>query len=380
MKPLERLWDASPEDLKSGYLHEPKHLVCLLCGYKLEKGIIYQDNNTFYEAERFMQHHIEKNHGSVFTYLNSLDKKLTGLTDHQSTLLRLFYEGISDADIQKELGIKSASTIRNHRFALKEKERQAKIFLVMMDLLNANNQAPTTYLTPPPTAKMVDDRYKVTQSENDKILGRLFPEGLDGPLKTFAIKEKHKLVVLQEICKRFTDKKVYTEKEVNQSLKAVYPDFATLRRSLIEYGFLKRTPDGSKYWLNRTPQESEDSEMDRRQELKRLYKETKPESGVFQIRNLQNQKLYVEGTSNLKTINGKRVRLDTGTHQNKQLQKEWLEFGPDAFAFEVLEILEPPEEGPFDLKDALKKLEEKWLEKLQPYGERGYNTLKVPKA
>ena len=31
------------------------------------------------------------------------------------------------------------------------------------------------------------------------------------------------------------------------------------------------------------------------------------------------------------------------------------------------------EEGFFDKKDELKKLEKKWLEKLQPYGERGYH-------
>ncbi|MBJ6950597.1 DUF2087 domain-containing protein, partial [Vibrio cholerae] len=28
-----------------------------------------------------------------------------------------------------------------------------------------------------------------------------------------------------------------------------YPDFVTLRRYLIEYGFLDRTDDGSQYWV-----------------------------------------------------------------------------------------------------------------------------------
>jgi hypothetical protein len=40
----------------------------------------------------------------------------------------------------------------------------------------------------------------------------------------------------------------------------------------------------------------------------------------------------------------------------------------------VLEVLEEPEEGFFDKKDELKRLEKKWLEKLQPFGENGYNT------
>ena len=50
-----------------------------------------------------------------------------------------FYQGKSDKDIQKELEIGSSSTIRNHRFVFREKERQAKVFLALMELLNENN-------------------------------------------------------------------------------------------------------------------------------------------------------------------------------------------------------------------------------------------------
>lgn len=377
MRISELFWNAPIDDLKCGYLQEPDHYLCLLCGKKVEKGIVYREDDVFYEASRYMRLHIEQVHGSVFEYLNQLDKKLTGLTDHQNTLLRYFYAGKSDTEIQKEMGIGSASTIRNHRSSFKEKERQSKIFLVMMELLKEKSHTRPIFLDPPKTAKMVDDRYKVTQTESDKILLKLFPEGLEGPLKTFSVKEKYKLVVVQEISKRFVAKQIYTEKEVNQILKFVYHDFATLRRYLIEYGFLKRTPDGSRYWLNQDSDERCDATMDRKQELKRLYKETKTEAGVFQIRNLQNHKIYIESTLNLKTINGKRFRLDLGTYQNKELQKEWKEYGEKTFVFEVLEILETPEEGYSDVKDALKKLKEKWLDKLQPYGERGYNSMKT---
>lgn len=38
------------------------------------------------------------------------------------------------------------------------------------------------------------------------------------------------------------------EREVNEILKGIYPDFASLRRYLIEYGFFERTRDGSAYW------------------------------------------------------------------------------------------------------------------------------------
>jgi hypothetical protein len=39
----------------------------------------------------------------------------------------------------------------------------------------------------------------------------------------------------------------------------------------------------------------------------------------------------------------------------------------------VLEVLKKKEDGFFDAKDSLKKLEAKWLDQLQPFGERGYN-------
>jgi len=113
--------------------------------------------------------------------------------------------------------------------------------------------------------------------------------------------------------------------------------------------------------------------MDRKKELKEQYRETKIIGGVYQIKNTVNQKIFVESTMNLKTINGKRFQLEMGSHRNKKLQKEWQEFGEEAFAFEVLEILEKKENDFLDPKDALKKLEEKWLDQLQPFGERGYN-------
>ena len=376
MDVLELFWNASFEDLKCGYVQVENYHVCLLCGEKVEIGIVYPEKEVLYDAGRFMHLHIEKVHQSVFEHLTLMDKKVTGLTEHQTSLIRLFYQGKSDGEIQKEMGIGSSSTIRNHRFSLKEKERQSKVYLLMMELLKEKQKHQPAFIDPPKTAKMVDDRYKVTQKDSDKLLKTLFPEGTEGPLKTFSIKEKHKLVVLQEIIKRFQGERTYTEKEINQILTFVYHDFATLRRYLIEYGFLDRTPDGGQYWLRNDDLSKEETTVDRKEELKQQYKETKIETGVYQIRNTKNQKLLIESTLNLKSINGRRFGLEMGTHQNKLLQSELKEFGAEAFVFEVLEVLEIPETGYFDTKEALKKLKEKWLDKLQPYGERGYNTKK----
>jgi hypothetical protein len=117
----------------------------------------------------------------------------------------------------------------------------------------------------------------------------------------------------------------------------------------------------------------EQSSINRRKELVRLYKEMKPEAGVYQIKNTKNSKVYVVSTVNLKTMNGKRMMLDGGAHKNKKLQEEWNKFGGEAFSLEILEILKEKEDDFFDKTEELKKLENKWLEKLQPYGECGYN-------
>lgn len=366
-------WSATIDELKRGYVEAEEYYICLLCGKKIEKGIVYPRESILYEAEKYMRIHIEEEHRSVFDCLMQQDRRLTGLTEHQKNLLQLFYRGKSDGEVQKEMGIGSASTIRNHRFILKEKERQAKMFLVLMELLKDKNKRSPGYLPPHKTVGTVDDRYNITQEENGKILVKCFPQGTDGRLKTLDIKEKSKLVVLREIAKRFEAERVYSEKEVNEILKTAYDDFVALRRYLIDYGFLDRKPDGSRYWLKGEADEMEERDVDRKKELKLQYKEMKTEGGVYQIKNIKNQKMFVTATPNLRTINGRKFSLKNRGHKNKELQEEWNQFGEDAFVFEVLEVLEEKKEGYFNKKDELEKLEEKWLEKLQPYGERGYN-------
>lgn len=242
-------WNASLDELKRGYIQKKETYICLLCGEGYEKGIVYPHEGLFYEAERYMGLHIEQSHGSVFEYLIGLDKKLTGITDHQNNLLRLFYQGKSDTEVQKELGIGSASTIRHHRFTLKEKERQARTFLAMMELLKEKDQHAPAFIPVHKTATMVDDRYNITQDEQRKIVEKFFPEGPTGPLTKFPLKQKEKLIVLREIIKHIESERVYTEKELNEILQVIYGDYVMIRRYLIEYGLLDRKPDGSEYWV-----------------------------------------------------------------------------------------------------------------------------------
>ena len=114
--------------------------------------------------------------------------------------------------------------------------------------------------------------------------------------------------------------------------------------------------------------------MKSQQDIKREYKERKMEAGVFQVKNTANGKVLLGSSLNLQgPLNAHRFMLTTGLHRNKTLQKEWNEFGGDKFVFEILETVKVKDDPNFDLKDELTLLEQIWLEKLQPFGERGYN-------
>jgi hypothetical protein len=65
--------------------------------------------------------------------------------------------------------------------------------------------------------------------------------------------------------------------------------------------------------------------------------------------------------------------LTIGRHPNEALQKDWNQFGADQFAFEILEVVAVKDDPLFNINDELTLLEEIWIEKLQPFGERGYN-------
>jgi len=99
--------------------------------------------------------------------------------------------------------------------------------------------------------------------------------------------------------------------------------------------------------------------------------------GVFLIRNTVNGKVFVAAGVNLAgAINRHRFQLQTGTHPNKQLQREWKEFGESQFAFEIIDELTPLTDDPTTQKADLNALTELCLQNLKPYGERGYNERK----
>ena len=112
--------------------------------------------------------------------------------------------------------------------------------------------------------------------------------------------------------------------------------------------------------------------------LKQQYMETKRPFGVFLIRNTTNDRVYLGGGIDIQgIINRHKFALGMGGHQSKQLQKDWNALGADRFEFEILDQMEPRDEPGFDARRELQFMEEMWLEKLEPYEERGYNERKM---
>lgn len=113
---------------------------------------------------------------------------------------------------------------------------------------------------------------------------------------------------------------------------------------------------------------------DTKRELKRQYKERVKTAGVFQVKNTANGRVLLGSSLNLDgPLNGHRFMLTIGTHRNEALQRDWNTYGSEKFVFEVLEVVKVKDDPHFNVEDELTLLEEIWVEKLQPFGERGYN-------
>jgi hypothetical protein len=115
----------------------------------------------------------------------------------------------------------------------------------------------------------------------------------------------------------------------------------------------------------------------KKKELKKEYQQNHTPMGVYQIRNIVNGKILIGSALNLTgALNSPKFQLNAGSHPNKTLQAEWREFGSKSFVFEILDELTATEGPGHDYRADLAFLEEFWLEKEQPYGERGYNQKK----
>ena len=90
--------------------------------------------------------------------------------------------------------------------------------------------------------------FEYNEDELIKVKASYFIKNDSLTLTQFPSKQKKKFIVLNIIVKEIPNR-VYTEKEISELLKKIYPDFVTIRRALIDFGLMNRTRDGKKYWL-----------------------------------------------------------------------------------------------------------------------------------
>ena len=112
-----------------------------------------------------------------------------------------------------------------------------------------------------------------------------------------------------------------------------------------------------------------------RRKITKEYKDSIRPMGIVQVRNIRNNRIYLTASANTAgTINSIRFQLKMGNFlPSPALAQDWKEMGEPIFVIEVIDELKPVDDPAYDYKDDLKALEAIWLEKLKPFGERGYH-------
>ena len=231
-----------------------------------------------------------------------------------------------------------------------------------------------------PVARELQDRR--IEDYRRKVLETFFRHGR---LEKLPAQHKKRLIVLEQFAARFEPERRYGEQEVTELIAPLFDDYCTIRRLLVDEGLIRRNE--AMYWRERTMEATPDGPpktgkgqgsmpKSERTEIKRAYKQNAPAMGVYQIRSKANGKLYVAASRNLEGERNSRLfQLRMGKIVfSRELQKDLERYGADNFEFSVLAVLEPQEPG-VSIERALAGLELQWLEKLQPFGEHGYNNV-----
>src|SRR5882724_9508758 len=98
--------------------------------------------------------------------------------------------------------------------------------------------------------------------------------------------------------------------------------------------------------------------MSTRKEMSNAYKERKPCGGVYTITNTVNGRYLLGHAANIKSVEQRfQFAITTGSTIHPRLQKDWDEFGAQAFKLEVLEELEQhPTQSQAEFLDDLEML------------------------
>ncbi|MDT6980644.1 DUF2087 domain-containing protein [Levilactobacillus zymae] len=225
-------------DLQRGWTLVEQRPSCLYCELTWPAGT----------AATTIQQHLATAHGGALTALIDTDSRYNTLTAKQRDLLKAFATGIKDRELAEQTGV-SAATIRHQKFTFREKAKQAKLYLATYQAVFAQTDPHERLLDVPQHPQDPDDRWLITEDESAKILQRYFDFTHDPlQLKRWPKKQKAVIVILTRIIDEIPAHQQFTEPQINAYLRPIYFDYPMVRRFLIEYHFLQRTPDGTAYW------------------------------------------------------------------------------------------------------------------------------------
>jgi len=132
---IENWFSHDISDLKNGFFYDNKEAcyACLICKKTFDADEIFPIEEHFYSAKKAAAAHIQQVHGGMTSFFLDEDKKKTGITEVQKEILRLVSMGYSDSEIAAQTQVAPA-TIRHTRFTLRERAKQAKLYLTLFEL------------------------------------------------------------------------------------------------------------------------------------------------------------------------------------------------------------------------------------------------------
>lgn len=115
-------------------------------------------------------------------------------------------------------------------------------------------------------------------------------------------------------------------------------------------------------------------DKERKKELAAEYAMAKRPAGVYRIVHRESGKSLVGASPDLNAMRNRLpFELNAGVSMKKSLLEDWQRYGEQSFDYEILETFKPPEDGMYNLKKELERMEEQWIRKLRSYGDNGYN-------
>lgn len=113
-----------------------------------------------------------------------------------------------------------------------------------------------------------------------------------------------------------------------------------------------------------------------RKKIKLEFKLKTHQMGIYKITNTSNGKIFIRSSKNINASSnrftfGQKIGMCLENELNEDFQK----YGANSFKFEIVDILKVKNNPTFDSVKELKLLEEKWLNKLKPFNDNGYNKI-----